>query len=280
MTERAPLVAFVGTTPNIGTSFAAYAAACRIAGETESSVGYLCLNLKSAKVHRYLGVDKPEATLDLLRPELRSASLGPDKLSVSMHRSGAIPGLHVLFGNMMRDQAEFFAAEEIDHLLDVAGRTFDLVIADVGAYWDNAATLSALRRADSRILVTTGALSHFQEDGQRWLKQLSPLYGIPAGGYEAVIVHPPWRSGGFHVKDICNELNVPFIGELKLSDSALSQLDSGALDEWLAESEQGRQLMAAPARQLLRRHGLKLRTGIAAQPWYKKLLTHRDGVST
>ena len=45
------------------------------------------------------------------------------------------------------------------------------------------------------------------------------------------------------MKDICKELGVPFIGELRLSDGLLSQLDSGMLDEWLAQDEQGKQLM-------------------------------------
>ena len=55
----APLIAFVGTTPNIGTTTAAYAAACRIAELTGLPAAFLCLNLKSAKIHRYVGADHP-----------------------------------------------------------------------------------------------------------------------------------------------------------------------------------------------------------------------------
>lgn len=273
-----PLITFVGTTPNIGTSIAALAAACRIAEDTKTSVGFLCLNLKSAKSHRYLGVDNPVETLDSLRPELRSSSLLPEKLLLATHP--VMEGLHVLFGNVLRDQAEFFTSEEVDHLLDVAQQTFDIVIADVGAYWDNAATLCALRRANTRLVATTGALSHFQEDGHRWLKQLSPLYGISADQYEAVIIHAPGRIGGFHVKEICNELGVPLFGELKLSGPMLSQLDSGTLDQWLISYEQGKLAMAQPAKHIIQRYGLTRRPGLNSQPWYRKLLTHRDGVST
>jgi Flp pilus assembly CpaE family ATPase len=280
VSAQAPLVTFVGTTPNIGTTLAAFAAACRIAEGSEASVGFLCLNLKSSKIHRYLGVDKPEVTLDSLRPELRSGSLLPEKLLRSMHPANIGGRLHVMFGNIMRDQAEFFTAEEMDHLLDVARQSFDIIIADVGAYWDNAATLCALRRSSSRMIVTTGALSHFQEDAQRWIKQLSPMFGIPSDQYEAVIIQPPWRIGGFQVKDICNELGVPLIGELKLTEPMLSQLDTGSLDEWLTLDEQGKEAMTEPALQLQSRYGLQRRMGISAQPWYKKLLTHRSGVST
>ena len=70
--NSAPLIAFVGTTPNIGTTASC---TCRgmpdCGGEREDRSVILCLNLKSAKLHRYLGVDSPAVTLDSLRPELQ-----------------------------------------------------------------------------------------------------------------------------------------------------------------------------------------------------------------
>ncbi|WP_308636155.1 hypothetical protein [Paenibacillus silvisoli] len=278
--SAAPLITFVGTTPNIGTTSAAFAAACRIAEESGRPVGFLCLNLKSAKAHRFLGIDRPAATLDGLRPELLTGSLLPDKLLRSMHRCRGAPDLYVLFGNMLRDQAEFFTIEELEHLLAVAEQTFSVVIADVGAYWDNAATVCALRKANKRVIVTTSALSHFQEDGQRWIKQLSALFGINARDYEAVIIQQPWGKGGFHVKDICKELGVTFLGEVALTEPLLSQLDSGTLEEWLMTDERGRSMMKEPAKKLVQHYGLKRQARMTAQPWYRKLLTHRGGVSS
>lgn len=280
MNPPAPLLTFIGTTPNIGTTIAALATACRIAQSGDASVGYLCLNLKSAKTHRYIGVDEPEITLDSLRPELQTAALDREKLFRSMHRIRSVPNLSILFGNVMRDQAEFIEAQHIDHLLDVAADSFELVIADVGAYWDNAATLCALRRSSSRLVVTTAALSHFQEDGKRWIKHLSALFGIPSQEYEAVLVHSQWRNGGYQVKDICRELGIPLIGEMKLSEPLLSQLDSGTLEEWLARNEEGKAMMEEPAKKLMLHYGLKRKPVIAAQPWYKKLLAHRGEVGS
>ncbi|MBM7565253.1 hypothetical protein [Paenibacillus sacheonensis] len=278
--NAAPLIAFVGTTPNIGTSSAAFAAACRIAEESGGTIGFLCLNLKSAKMHRYLGVDDPAGTLDELRPELATRTLHPEKLLRAMHRCSRLTGVHVLFGNLLRDQAEYYAMEEMEHLLDAAAQAFDVVIADVGAYWDNAATLCALRRAATRILVTTGALSHFQEDGQRWAKQLAPLYGIPAASFQGLVIHSPWGKGGFHVKDICKELGVPLLGEHALSEQMLASLDSGTLEEWLADNERGRRAMLEPAKTIAAAHGLRRQRKLAMQPWYKKLLVHRGEVSS
>ncbi|GIQ64776.1 hypothetical protein PACILC2_33440 [Paenibacillus cisolokensis] len=105
--KPAPLIAFVGTTPNIGVTSAAFAFAYRTAEASGKPVGFLCMNLKSAKIHRFLGMDGPSSTLDGLRPELRAGSLTPEKLLHASHRVKGMPNLHVLFGNMLRDQAEF-----------------------------------------------------------------------------------------------------------------------------------------------------------------------------
>lgn len=277
---RTPLVAFVGTTPNIGTSAAAFATAYRIAEESRASVGFLCLNLKSAKLHRYLGIDDPAVTLDALRPELATGTLTPDKLMRSAYRCRGLVGMHVLFGNLLRDQAEYYAISEMEHLLDAASRTFDLVVADVGAYWDNAATLCALRRADTRVIVTTPALSHFQEDGQRWLKQLAPLYGLSAESFQGIVIQQPWGKGGFQVKDICNELGVTLLGELALTEPLLAGLDSGHLEEWLTADERGKKCLRAPAKTIVDEYGIRRSRKLAIQPWYKKLLTHRGGVGS
>lgn len=278
--HRTPLLTFFGTTPNIGTTMTAFAVACRLAEHSGLSVGYLDLNLKSAKLHRFVGADRPAVTLDALRPELRTSTLTPDKLARSMYVSEAIPNLHMLFGNLLRDQAEFYAIEEIEHLLDAAEAAFDIIIADVGAYWDNAAILCALRRADRRLMATTSALSHFQEDGQRWVRQLSALYGIGIHDYEAIIIHQPWGKGGFQVKEICKEMGVSLFGEMTLSQPMLSQLDRGTLDEWILRSERGREAMKEPAQRMIAAYALKRPTKLVVQPWYKKLLTHRGGVSS
>ncbi|EFM11834.1 conserved hypothetical protein [Paenibacillus curdlanolyticus YK9] len=275
----APLLTFVGTTPNIGTTVAAFAAACRMAEQSEAEIGYLCLNLKSAKIQRYIGIDRPETGLDSIRPELRDRSLGADQLRRAAYRVEGIDGVCVLFGNLERDQAEFYTADDVDFLLETARQAFDIVIADVGAYWDNAATVCAIRAATTRVLVTTGALSHFQEDWNRWIGQVSPLFGVSSVDYELVVIHSPWRNGGFNVKNIQKETGLPLAGELQLSEPLLLQLDSGQYQHWLKRAE-GRATMRQPAERWIRQTGMRSRPVMQVQPWYRKLLAHRNGVGS
>jgi hypothetical protein len=278
--RKSPFVTFVGTTPNIGTTTAAFAAAYRMAESGKEPVGFLCMNLKSAKIHRFLRVERPSTSLDRLRPEMQSGTITGEMLKQASYQMPGLPQLHILFGNLMRDQAEYFTPMELEHLFNAAQETFRVTVADVGAYWDNAATVAAVRRADTRVLATTPALSHFQEDGRRWIGQLSPLFGVSPADYEVLLIHPPWRNGGFSMKDVRKELGLQSIGELRLSEELLSHLDNGRLEEWLQGNESGKRAMGATSEVLMKRYGMYRPANIKLQPWYRKLLTHRGGTGS
>ncbi|RKN71849.1 AAA family ATPase [Paenibacillus ginsengarvi] len=207
---------FVGSTPNIGTTFVAFGAAVGLACRTERSVAYICLNLKSSKLHRYIGIEKPEGSLDHLRAEIRSQSLRPERLRSYCEAVKGVPNLRVLFGNQLREQAEFFTAEDIEHLLQTAKRAFDLCIVEVNAYWDNAATVCSLLGADSRIMVTTPELTHFQEDANRWLRGLCPVIGLDAESFDLILTQSDKSGGpaGIRHQDIRKETGLSLIGKV------------------------------------------------------------------
>lgn len=270
------LAAFAGSTPNIGTSLTAFGTAYRIAALTGRKVGYLCLNLKSAKTHLYLGVDKPDVTLDGVRPELRAGTLTGDKLQQYAFRSPKLGGLHVLFGNMAREQAEYYEPEDMQRLLAASRDAFDLTIADVSAYWDNAATVCAMREADERFLVTTGSLSHFQEDVHRWTGQVGPMFGIAPEQFQLILLRSANRMGGeFGLKEIRKETGCVSFTELKMLDSVHLQLDSGRLDEWLAAEERHAAVFDALANPMLGRLSWGERLARAELPWLRRLMFHR-----
>lgn len=270
------LAAFAGSTPNIGTTLTAFGTAYRIAEATGRKVGFLCMNLKSAKTHLYLGVDKPQVTLDGLRPELRAGTLTADRLSRYAYRLPKLGGLQVLFGNLAREQAEYYEPEDIGRLLEASRQAFDLTVADVSAYWDNAATVCAMKDADDRFLVTTGSLSHFQEDVQRWTGQVGSLFGLTAEQFGVILLQGTHRStGGFGMKEIRKEIGSPSFAEMKLLESVHLQLDSGRLDEWLASQERHAEVFDPVAAPLLRRLNWEERLKRTERPWLRRLMAHR-----
>ncbi|TNJ62293.1 hypothetical protein FE784_31385 [Paenibacillus hemerocallicola] len=239
-------IVFVGSTPNIGTTFVSFGTAVGLACRTARSVAYLCLNLKSSKLHRYIGIEKPEASLDQLRAEIRSRSLRPERLRSYCETVKGVPNLRVLFGNQLREQAEFFTAEDIEHLLQTAKRTFDVCIVEVNAYWDNAATVCALLQAESRILVTTPDLTHFQEDTDRWLRGLSPIIGLNADSFDLVLTQADknGNSAGIRQRDIRKETGLSFIGKVgKYADLTEAVNQGKLLDVLLGQHPMCRDLV-------------------------------------
>jgi Flp pilus assembly CpaE family ATPase len=210
------VVLFVGSTPNIGTTFVSFGTAVGLARQTTNTVGYLCLNLKSSKLHRYVGIERLAASLDHLRAELRSKSLRPERLKQYCETMRRLPNLHVLFGSTLREQAEYFTPEDVEHLLQTARSAFDVCVIEVNAYWDNAATVCGVLAADVKIMVTTGELTHFQEDIERWLRGLGPLFGLDPSSFDLVLtrLNKNEAAGGIRPKDIRKETGMNVIGKV------------------------------------------------------------------
>lgn len=269
--SRGKIITVYGTTPNIGTSLIAFALAMRLCERQPSRVFYLCLNLKSAKIHRYIGIDYPEYSLEQLRPLLQMDKLDAASLQQATIRPKCMPQLSILAGNRLRDQAEFYTLSQIEHLLAVVVEQADIVVLDAGAYWDNAATIVALQRADDTILVTTPALTHFQEDGNRWLKQLAPMFNVDSHGHHLIVSQQVGQIAAYSEQNILQELGGHSVYKVKLTPTMLAQLDYGTYDQWLSHHHEGKQFMQQYATQFYERHlPCYTKEVVRKQAWYKR----------
>jgi hypothetical protein len=134
-----------------------------------------------------------------------------------------------------------------------------------------------MREADERFLVTTGSLSHFQEDVHRWTGQVGPQFGMSPEQFQLVLLQGNHRStgGGFGMKEIRKETGCTEFTELKLLESVHLQLDSGRLDEWLASEEKHAAAFDAVAEPLIGRLNWSDRLQKTNRPWMRRLLMHR-----
>lgn len=248
------IVQFVGTTPNIGTTVAAFGTAFHMAGMTDRKIAYLCLNLKSSKIHRYLGEREPAVSLDGLRAELKSGALTGGRLLRQSRIRKQKPNFFVLYGNMQREQADYYSVEEIECLLQAASDAFDYCLVETSAYWDNAGTIGTMLQAGQRIMVTTPQLSHFQEDLARWLHALSPVFGRRSSDFDLLVTQldpeAPYRA-----KDIAKEANMSRIGEIRKAREIDLHLSAGRLWEAMEEEAALRSDLSRIAKTLLTLHG-------------------------
>lgn len=223
--EQGSIALFQGVTPNLGTTVVSFATACMLSEVLDRSVAYVCLNLKSSKLHHYSGISQPQASLDGIRAEIKSRSLTPELLAGWCEKLPGAGRLHVLFGNLLREQAEYYMPEDIVHLLETSRRTFDLTIVEVSAYWDNAATLVAVEEADSHTLVCEDRLGSFQEDYARWHARLTPLFGMTKDDSQLFVIRR--GAGGYTLGDIGKQTGLPVVGKLRCDDHVAAMLDQG-----------------------------------------------------
>ncbi len=272
------IVCFCGTTPNIGTTVVSFGMAAMLAQTRDSRIGYLCLNLKSSKLHRYLGRDKPKATLDGLRAELKSASLKPERLLHMCDRFPELPNLFVLYGNMLREQAEYYTPEDIEHLLRIADQTFDLCVVETNAYWDNAATVCGARIADTKLLVTTMQLPHFQEDFLRWIRSAAPIAGISPADFEMFLTQKrdSREAGGFRTGDVRRDTELNIFGEVGYYPFTENYLSQGRLLEMVTKEKELFNDLFGPAAALSEQYNLapgKVPDSFAARrSWLTRIL--------
>jgi len=230
------LVMFCGTTPNIGTTAAAFGAAVALAaGAAELSVAYLCLNLKSSKIGRYIGRAVPDTGLGALRTDLKARTLTPERLEKHCLRLKGIPNLRVLPGNMQRAQAELYEPEDIEHLLQTAARTYDIIIADCHAYWDNAATIVTALRAGTKLLVTLPRLDSFQDDFHAWIRETACLFEIEPQQFELVLLQTGLYPEEYRAGEIEQVTRLTVAGTLPYDRQLAIEMQRGQLHEWLLQ---------------------------------------------
>ena len=70
--------------------------------------------------------------------------------------------------------------------------------------------------ADSKIVVTTADIAHFQEDFSRWIRQVGAVFGLQPDGFELMAVQTDRHAkhSEFTIKDIRKETQLHLIGQV------------------------------------------------------------------
>jgi len=240
---------FIGTTPNIGTTLLALTTSVRLAEQSGSRVAYICFNLKSSKLHRYLNASDQRASLDELLPHLRNSGLDQHMLQHAMHPYSKSTQLHLLFGNTYRETAEYFGVEELIHLIHIARKSYDYIFLDVNAYWDNAGTISALQEADCINVVTTNALSHFQEDYLSWIGSMGEHIQLNHKQLCCTVIKQ--TTALYQVKHCYRQLQGRALPAVIIPTTIYEALDRGELTVWLQQHSEGKRWLSTYTKSLI-----------------------------
>jgi MinD-like ATPase involved in chromosome partitioning or flagellar assembly len=140
---------FHGVDHKVGTTMIALSVAEAVAErQPEKRVLLLALNGRESTEYVREGAE----SVDALRSRLESRLLGEEELIAHcLH----VKNLSVLGGVVNEEEERYYMPEAAAFLLDVAGRAFDLVVADSGNRLDNGLAFGALAYDVNRFLVLT-----------------------------------------------------------------------------------------------------------------------------
>ncbi|MEX2461006.1 MAG: hypothetical protein WD469_06840 [Paenibacillaceae bacterium] len=162
------LIVVKSAAPKDGATTVAVNTALSLAKTTNLSIGLLDLNLKSPDIKDNFNIVQSGKSLFSLRPQYSTNSLKSSDILEHCYTYKGLKNLHLLLGSHRRDTAGDLTMEQTQYLLEAAKRTFDIVIADVHTFPDNAATVCAIKHADERWIVAQPNYASYKSSWADW----------------------------------------------------------------------------------------------------------------
>ena len=145
------IMTFFSPNPNIGTSSVAYSVAESLAKQAvDSKIGFLSINPWSTGDDQ---LNYEGYYLDEIKEKLSFQSLNSPEERIQMYHRKKDSNLFILAGNRDHTKERQFTLNEIEYLLDIAEKDFDVVIVDAGAHIDNAVIIKSIEKSKRHFIV-------------------------------------------------------------------------------------------------------------------------------
>jgi pilus assembly protein CpaE len=213
ITRNGSLIVVKSASPKDGATTVAVSTALSLAKTTNLSIGLLDLNLKSPDIKDYFNIAQSGKSLFSLRPQYSTNSIQSADILEHCYTYKGYKNLHLLLGSHRRDTAGDLTMEQTKNLLEAAKRTFDIVIADVHTFPDNAATVCAIKHADERWLVTQPSYTSFKISWADWYECFWRHCGLEKMDF-SLIVNRSNANHALKVNGIGSDLGMKIEGVL------------------------------------------------------------------
>jgi pilus assembly protein CpaE len=187
ITRSGSLIVVKSAAPKDGATTVAVSTALNLAKNTNLSIGLLDLNLKSPDIKDNFNIAQMGKSLFSLRPKYSTNSLQSSDILDHCYSYKSFKNLHLLLGSHRRDTAGDLTMEQTKYLLEAAKRTFDIVIADVHTFPDNAATVCAIKHADERWLVAQPSYASIKSSWADWYDCFWRHCGLEKADFKLII---------------------------------------------------------------------------------------------
>jgi len=148
--EKSNVVAFLSTVSNIGTTSTCLSVARSLEENTKAKVGVLLLN---AWDHGTYQLSYKGEYLDDLKVKLHNQVINSKEEFLSYFHMEKENQLYFLGGNRYTKIERLYTKEEINYLINLSKKYFDVVLLDLGSHFDNALMVQGLHESDMRFLI-------------------------------------------------------------------------------------------------------------------------------
>lgn len=185
--EAGRVVTLLSASPKDGaTTIAISTAICMAMRMPDRKVLLVDFNLKSPEIRDHLHVSSDKG-YPLIQADCDSGTLEASTLMKACSHLKGIDNLYILTGIQRREWAEKITMEEVDHLLLIARKAFDVTIVDVHTYPDQAATLKSVKSADERLVVVQPIITSYQSSWNDWFNSVWQHYGLKESDFHLVL---------------------------------------------------------------------------------------------
>ena len=221
------VVSFFSPVAGIGTTSTVLSIAMSLEKHTDSRIGVLMLNALDEGSDY---VEKSIAHLDELKPLLAGEGLNQSEDFLSKFtRIGK--QLFILHGNRNRCIERHYHPKEIEYLIDLAEKEFDIVLIDSGSHFDNALSAVSLTHENKIVFVVNQQPKAVRRYHQLAEQILRPL-NIDLDNINYLINGYQDKTYILPVKQIAQEMNVKQYSLLPYYDKAiLAEIENKILYE-------------------------------------------------
>jgi pilus assembly protein CpaE len=185
--KKGRLITVMSASSKDGATTVAVNLALSLAKSTHLTIGLLDLNLKSPDVKDNININNAGKSLFSLRPKYSANVVTSKDILDHCYGYRGFKNLKFLLGSHRRDTAGDLTFEQMKFLLDAAQQAFDIVIADVHTFPDNAATVYAIKHANERLLVAQPNYMSFKSSWADWYDCFWRHCGLEKSDFSLVV---------------------------------------------------------------------------------------------
>lgn len=228
--EISKVIAFFSPVSNIGTTSTTLSVAKALQEQTTAKIGVLLINAWDQGTYQ---LEYQGRYLDEIKGRLANKAISNKEEFLSMFHMIEKEQLYILGGNRFTKLERLFTIEEINYLIELSKKYFDIILIDSGSHFDNAIMVQALYESDMKFVVLNQQQKTLIRFNQIYDEILYPL-GYKKEGFLGIVNRYVDKAQYLNVKNISEFIDVPILTTIfEMDNSFISETEGRILYDYI-----------------------------------------------